>query len=307
MQMPKVSKARPILLCTDFDETITQHDTTSLLFELATSTSVSIRQQLMTQYANETDEFVRHYKIMWQRQNQNQKNDFVSEFDDAGLREFLEGYAAVDLRSMQRVVEDRALKGIRLDDLIKASTEVRIRPDCIETLASIDKWIVISVNWSRKLVETVMDESGVTFDTTQIIANELEMNAESVTTGIINVKVQSSMDKERFVNHARMMQKDTQSILVYVGDSVTDLLALIAADLGIWMVSDASTSSTKLLDQLVKFYRIHVHPLIKFNSFRECIAKASDDRPVLFTVSSWAQLKSFIESASKADVTKTGN
>lgn len=112
----------PVLLCTDFDDTITQRDTTSLLFQLA-SCSKSTEQQLVAQYVTELEELLKSYDSSWGQQGR------VSKFDRAGLRDFLEGYAAVDLRSTQRVVECRALQGIRRSDIVAAASTVQLRSE----------------------------------------------------------------------------------------------------------------------------------------------------------------------------------
>ncbi|RAW27185.1 hypothetical protein PC110_g16419 [Phytophthora cactorum] len=257
LDIHRAATRRPILLCVDFDETITLHDTTSLLFQLSSS-SASTQQQLVTQYVDEVSKFIRRYETKWQQQEHSSNRS--RSFDCAGLREFLEGYAAVDLRSVQRVVECRALKGIQHQDLVKAASSVQIRPNCAETLAVADEWNIISVNWNKKLVESVMTQAGVAHEAIQITANEMKVDRQGVTTGEIDVKVQSPMDKAQWIDKVQSMYAGTQPTVVYVGDSATDLLALLAADIGIWIAADdTATSSAKLLRQLAENYGIDVH------------------------------------------------
>ncbi|KAG3024077.1 hypothetical protein PC119_g8646 [Phytophthora cactorum] len=223
LDIHRAATRRPILLCVDFDETITLHDTTSLLFQLSSS-SASTQQQLVTQYVDEVSKFIRRYETKWQQQEHSSNRS--RSFDCAGLREFLEGYAAVDLRSVQRVVECRALKGIQHQDLVKAASSVQIRPNCAETLAVADEWNIISVNWNKKLVESVMTQAGVAHEAIQITANEMKVDRQGVTTGEIDVK-----------------EPNRQS----------------SAD-------DTATSSAKLLRQLAENYGIDVHPLMNCSS-----------------------------------------
>lgn len=160
------TKTPSVLLCTDFDETITQRDTISLLLQL-TSSSASTQQQLETQYVNEVGDYLKRYKAKWLQQECTSNRSF----DGAGLREFLEGYAAIDLSSLQRVVKCRALQGIRHQDIVKAASAVQIRPNCAATLAAADEWKVISANWSKELVSSVLTQSGIAVETAQVIAN----------------------------------------------------------------------------------------------------------------------------------------
>ncbi|EGZ24172.1 hypothetical protein PHYSODRAFT_296334 [Phytophthora sojae] len=158
----------PVLLCTDFDDTITQRDTTSLLFQLA-SCSKSTEQQLVAQYVTELEELLKSYDSSWGQQGR------VSKFDRAGLRDFLEGYAAVDLRSTQRVVECRALQGIRRSDIVAAASTVQLRANCAETLAAVEQWEVLSANWSTELVVSVLQQAEIATSSSQIIANGEEI------------------------------------------------------------------------------------------------------------------------------------
>ncbi|ETI50281.1 hypothetical protein F443_06135 [Phytophthora nicotianae P1569] len=282
---------RPILLCVDFDETITVRDTTSLLFQLSSS-SASTQQQLVTQYVDEVGEFIGSYETKWRQRELTSSRSRT--FDDAGLHEFLEGYAAVDLRSVQRVVECRALEGIRHQDLVKVASSVQVRSNYAETLALADDWKIISVNWNKKLVESVITQAGVVHEPTQIIANDMKADQQGVTTGEINVKVQSPMDKARWIDNVRSMYAATKPTVVYVGDSATDLLALLAADVGIWIAAaNTAASSAKLLHQLVENYGIDLHPLMNCGSVG---GRIHNDRPVLYTVTDWAQVQSILKS-----------
>ncbi|KAF4046581.1 putative HAD-like protein [Phytophthora infestans] len=296
MSLDGATSRRPVLLCVDFDETITLRDTTSLLFQLASSTA-SMQQQLVTQYVDEVGEFLSRYKTKWQQRGNNPN----SSFDGAGLREFLGGYAAVDLRSVHRVVKSRVLKGIRLQDLVNATSSVQIRPNCVDTLALADVWKIISVNWNKSLLESVMSRAGAAHDPTQIIANEMKTDQQGVTTGEIDVKVQSPMDKAWWIDKIRSMYSATQPTVVYVGDSVTDLLALLAADVGIWIAPDETGSnSAKLFRELVDHYGINIHPLMNCTSLGDCVAYA---KPVLYTATDWAEINAILSAAPNRIVT----
>ncbi|KAJ8577696.1 hypothetical protein ON010_g1510 [Phytophthora cinnamomi] len=216
-----------VLLCTDFDETITQRDTTSLLFQLACSPA-STAQQLVTQYVTELDELLKSYEGRWATQQQEHERNFDAE----GLREFLRGYAATDLRSTQRVVACLALRGIRRPDIFAAAGAVQLRANCAKTLAAVEQWEVLSTNWSTELVAAALQHAGVATASTQIVSNELKMDEHGVSTGEIDVTVQSPVDKERRVAELRSRQGDEQSVVVFVGDSATDLLAMLEADVG---------------------------------------------------------------------------
>ncbi|KAG6622495.1 HAD-like domain [Phytophthora cinnamomi] len=280
-----------VLLCTDFDETITQRDTTSLLFQLACSPA-STAQQLVTQYVTELDELLKSYEGRWATQQQERERNFDAE----GLREFLRGYAATDLRSTQRVVACLALRGIRRPDIFAAAGAVQLRANCAKTLAAVEQWEVLSTNWSTELVAAALQHAGVATASTQIVSNELKMDEHGVSTGEIDVTVQSPVDKERRVAELRSRQGDEQSVVVFVGDSATDLLAMLEADVGVWLDSDATSSSSKLLQRLVACYGIDIRPLTSCNSLLDCMSATKDSRgkPVIFTATAWSQLQAVV-------------
>ncbi|CAI5746606.1 unnamed protein product [Peronospora destructor] len=159
-----------ILLSADFDETITLRDTISLLFQLASCSALK-QQQLEAQYANELDNYLKHYEAKWMCASTTGKS-----FDSTGLREFLEGHTTMAARTVQ------------------------IRPHCADTLAAVDEWKIISANWSKDLVSSVLTQSGIALETTQLIVNELKLDAQGVTTGEIDVIVQSPQDKAQWID-----------------------------------------------------------------------------------------------------------
>ena len=159
---------RFLLLCVDFDETITRRDTISLLLQLS-SCSALCQQQLVTQYVDEMSEFLEAYSVKWEL-----CTSMTRGVDEVGLHAFLKGYAATDLRSLERVVKSRALQGICQCNVVQAASTVPIRPHCAETLAAVDEWTVISANWSTRLVSSVLTQSGISIapmDTAAIVSN----------------------------------------------------------------------------------------------------------------------------------------
>lgn len=271
--------ARFWTLCADFDETITVKDTTAVLFKLA---GVGAQHELVQQYNEELRSFLQGYEADW-------KQPAVG-FDAAGLRTFLDGFAATDRRSLQRVVETRVLKGIKLQDVVESAKGVQVRPHCVEALRLADEWRVISANWSDALVQQVLESRGLS-ESGNVIANELAI-ADGASTGEIHVQVQSPMDKAQCIAKLRASQS-TNATIVYVGDSANDLLALLEADVGVWL-TPTHPSAPSLLHRLVQRYGIDVQPLCNYSTIGDCLHAASQrqrgDRPLLFTTTDWEQL-----------------
>ncbi|GMF45731.1 unnamed protein product [Phytophthora fragariaefolia] len=100
---------------------------------------------------------------------------------------------------------------------------------------------------------------------------ELTMDEEGVSTGEIHVRAHTPVDKERWIAELRSRHAEKQPTVVYVGDSANDLLAMLEADVGVWLNSDKTLSSSKLLGRLVEYYGIETRPLKGFNSLQDCV------------------------------------
>lgn len=136
---------------------------------------------------------------------------------------------------------------------------------------------------------------------------DLEMDAATgVTTGVIQLRVQSPRDKAQWVQRIRedearntthndveqpsQQQELTPPLVVFVGDSANDLLAMVEANVGIALVSDRESSFVKLVDQ----FGAKLEPISGRKSLTEC-ARDSEDakiegRQLLFTASTWAEI-----------------
>lgn len=126
-------------------------------------------------------------------------------------------------------------------------------------------------------------------------ANEFEYE-NSLSTGEIIKKVESPIDKlQAFTDILKNCdENDKTNLTVYIGDSVGDLLCLLEADIGIVIGSSSSlrrigshfgVSFVPLLPALVKKQKEHVEgSAFSWNRLSG----------VLYTVSSWAEVHSFI-------------
>jgi thiamine phosphate phosphatase / amino-HMP aminohydrolase len=118
---------------------------------------------------------------------------------------------------------------------------------------------------------------------------------ESVSTGQIDRKIQSPLDKvEKFKNIKSDTDGTTPSLSVYIGDSVGDLLCLLEADIGI--VVGSSTTLRKVGKQFgVSFVPLFPGLVGKQRQLTEqetLVFKARSG--VLYTVSSWSEIHAFI-------------
>lgn len=128
-----------------------------------------------------------------------------------------------------------------------------------------------------------------------IHANEFEYQ-NSLSTGEIIKKVESPIDKlQAFTNILKNNpQTGPTNLTIYIGDSVGDLLCLLEADIGIVIGSSSS------LRRIGTHFGVSFVPLFPslVKKQKECIEGSSFKwkglSGVLYTVSSWAEVHSFI-------------
>lgn len=150
---------RRLVLCADFDETLTARDTIALLFkcagrrlatEAAREAHAAQVQTLVMRYASDMQALALSHLPLQAQAHQR--------FDAAGLRAFLSEYAALDLRSIQRVESARLLRGIvPAHDLVAIAAEIALRPDALRALALADAAHVLSSNWSATMLEAAVN------------------------------------------------------------------------------------------------------------------------------------------------------
>ncbi|GBF95200.1 phosphomethylpyrimidine kinase [Raphidocelis subcapitata] len=186
-------------------------------------------------------------------------------FDEAGLRAFVERLSDFDVQMNAVAVESGILAGLSRDDVAAAARAVALKPGCREALAAALgaelPTHVVSVNWSREFVAAALglpaadaadwgaagsdgDEAAAAViagaapppGRLAIHANELARGADGLSTGALRRAVQCARDKGRLfaaLQAARGKGGGGGGAAVFVGDSATDVLPLLAADYGI--------------------------------------------------------------------------
>jgi len=111
---------------------------------------------------------------------------------------------------------------------------------------------IVSVNWSRDLIRSALSQELfeghplLSSDTQLLCCNTFEFasrpasptrdNTSSTTTGSIIGGVHTSHDKRQCFRLIRnVVQGAHPNLTVYIGDSITDVLALLEADVGVLM------------------------------------------------------------------------
>jgi phosphoserine phosphatase len=217
-------------LATDFDDTITREDTTPLLPRLAVERLPA--KEASTLLAR-WERGARQYYARWQQAMEQALNSVLPALPPAArsspveaIVRFTSLLATVDRWSLDMVVRGGLLRGITREQLQRAGRDAPKRDGALETLARAEQQgvdvHVISANWSRDVVRSGLGRLRAT-----VHSNDLDFDGNGVSTGVISRRIVSAQDKRAVFREARL------GAAMFVGDGVSDLLALLDADVGI--------------------------------------------------------------------------
>lgn len=135
-----------------------------------------------------------------------------------------------------------------------------------------------------------------------VSSNDLVYDESGMSSGEIAVQVSGSFGKhQRFLNleaaareHFASSDPSTRAITIYVGDSVTDLLAMLDADVGI-VVGNSGT-----FEKAASAFGIAIRPLASayeaLDGTEELLRQGSPDPAgqCVYRVSQWAEIEVFL-------------
>eukprot|EP00929_Paragymnodinium_shiwhaense_P020217 TRINITY_DN13542_c0_g1_i2.p1 TRINITY_DN13542_c0_g1~~TRINITY_DN13542_c0_g1_i2.p1 ORF type:complete len:346 (+),score=54.00 TRINITY_DN13542_c0_g1_i2:110-1147(+) len=252
-------EALPWLLCTDFDSTLTKEDTTRVLGLAAAlhrgDAPEPAEKFLPKDWLQLEDKYLASYSTFMQKHMPSVGSSAAAAgagLNRPGLVQFIEELQAFEEEAVSGAAASGVLRGMRRERLVRGlasdgelSELIEWRDAAPETLlaaaAAKHPLAVISVGWCREFIEAFLLTGlpGVYMPTANLFAsNELVWSTDGVATGEIRQRVPGGLAKR--VHLQTMREAHDERTVIYVGDSVTDLLALLEADLGI-IVGESSS------------------------------------------------------------------
>lgn len=214
----------------------------------------------------------------------------ATRFDEDGLRRFLAGVGVGDGRAIDELISTKLLEGITIKGLFEFAQNVELMPDVLTVLENLKvlnlPLHVISLNFSEKLIHFVLNRQGTL--PIEIHTNKLEFE-NGTSNGIMDKKYVSASDKEVRLENIIEKAENSSGVTIYIGDSFTDLLALLKADVGI--IIGESESMYKVCND----FGIHVVPSSEWSYERF----SNEENKVLYSVSTWNDIQEFIFSGLK--------
>jgi hydroxymethylpyrimidine/phosphomethylpyrimidine kinase/phosphoserine phosphatase len=232
------------------------------------------------------------------------------------LGDFLDRLSDFDRAMNGAVAASGLLAGVPRGALADTGAGVAMRPGCLEVLRqAVDAGVptaVVSVNWSADMVCAALAQRGLPAaaapgaggagagadgappppGAVAVYANELEFFGDA-STGEIRRRCECAADKGRIFDDLLLgLAAEGAPVLgagasVYVGDSMTDLSALLSADVGIVM------GGNQLIRQVAAVAGVPLRPLPAAAAGRPAGA-AADAPPVLYEAASWEEVRAFL-------------
>lgn len=210
-----------MMVVIDFDDTITDGDTIKYLSEIPYAKN----SQLQPKFDYFTSVYLEAHK--------NQKLDLVANFEQE--IEYQKRLKPVEMTSIGEIERLRIFRDITEAEVLVQARKVPIKQGFkLFVGVCANKHIpvkILSINWSVVFIRGVLSRLGL--GDAEVILNDLQF-VNGRCTGLFAGKydIRTGYDKLQILQQLR-----SDGDMVYIGDSRTDLLSLVASDVGIIMES----------------------------------------------------------------------
>lgn len=292
-------------LVVDFDGTATQRDTTPLLPQLAAilEDDNSMEQRLST-FSQLEEEYFRLYSETKEKMCHRTQSlvAALDSLDQVSNRITAQVSASGVLRGLCASAQD---VGQVLERHKGVGHHARLRPDCAPVLAKAVhargwKLGVLSINWCPSLIEAalvqpiwrhveiIQQQQKGTQQPQEVPIWSNQVNHE----GVVSLQVPGARAKRDRISQLQSSVLPQRAFVIYVGDSSTDLAALVEADIGILIVGPTKKSSTASMAQQ---WGIQMFQL-SYDGWRIQIAQTlgKTSSNVIWTAESWSEIDHFL-------------
>ena len=272
-------------LITDFDETISERDTISTLVRTAADNRAHKKEEFLAAWQEMVQWFLTRYHRVcdaWQDHRHS-------------LVDYLKSFEELETVSIQRVIAKGFLEGLTKEELRMAGRNVTKKAGVDHALSRLRRAGVeveiLSANWSEALIQGATE--GLR---DQIITNSLAYDTAGRSTGHIHLHIVSARDKLRKFRERKKNPPNPDEVgdggvkrTLYIGDSISDFLAILNADLGVLIGQNPTAMQT------IERFRLPTQRLqegARFDASRRY-------QGTILLVDSWKVLDDFLSTAEK--------
>ena len=270
-------------LITDFDETISERDNISTLVHTAADNRTHEKEEFLAAWQEMVQWFLTRYHRVcdaWQDHRHS-------------LVDYLKSFEELETASIQRVIAKGFLAGLTSEQLRAVGRNVVKKPGVDRVLSAMRaegvKVEILSANWSQALIQGATE--GLC---DQIITNSLTYDVAGRSTGNIHLHVVSARDKLRKFRSRKKNPPNSDDIgdggvtrTLYIGDSISDFLAILDADLGVLIGQNPTAMQT------IERFRLPTQRLQAGTRFDSSLRYQG----TILLVDSWMALDDFLSTA----------
>lgn len=279
-----------VLFITDFDGTLTKKDTTHLSFRSTKKFRYGTQseQNAMLQEIKKLGEnYYDNYKRLIERLLRQTNTDFGS----TDLQHFLTAVDTFNLDSRCNLAKQKYFDDFVYENVEELKQEIEFHPRALETLETLHKQKdidckILSVNWFPELLHACV---GSILPNDDVITARLPvLKDDNVDFG----DVSSAYGKAEWI---QKWKTEYTCCSVYVGDTLTDLPALLEADYGVVF------GSNKEFFKVTSLYNVQILPLsclLEKTSVevRPCPDDTNTNEKLLYSTNSWDDVGKLVQS-----------
>lgn len=216
---------------TDWDETVTKVDTIKYVAEAAYLKKPT--------YQPPFSHFVDTYLTAYERFNLTQS---VSTNIQEELN-YQRNVKSVELSSVNEIEKLKLFKGLSAVDFQVVADRIDIHQEFVTTFRYCKQQnipiVILSVNWSRNLIEAVLRLNAIDPKDVKIVVNEFDFD-DGICSGNFrkDISIRTGYDKLQYI-------KSFGADIIYVGDSRTDLLSIIESKVGIIFKKESTMKTAR--------------------------------------------------------------
>lgn len=218
-----MAKAAPSarVVVMDWDETITTKDTTELVAQTAYRHKTGLTD--FSHYSKIYLDAYEEYLAKWlERKTIDEEIAYQK-----GMRD-------VEMSLISAIENDGLFKGLTRCDFVQSALGVEIKDGFTDFVSKAQKLhallYILSVNWSRTLIETALLQAGVSG--INVLANEPEFY-QCKATGYFSKDTDIRTGYDKLVELEKIRNDHPDRSVLFVGDSSGDVLPIVKADTGV--------------------------------------------------------------------------
>ncbi|ORX78965.1 hypothetical protein BCR32DRAFT_269761 [Anaeromyces robustus] len=256
-----------VLFLLDFDETLTQNDTLSLIIKCTKEVELNslIWKRLSQRYCN--------YATYC-------RDEYFKKHENPSLEAYCESYRSIEMDSIEHIIESKCYDEISKESLFNiGKTDAKLHGEVPFFLNQLIKENIIiniiSANFSNDIIKGAISNIPEG-ESINIYSNDLEFNENNISNGNIITNYVVANDKLRLLN--KLCDKNYDNEIIYIGDGLTDILCMLKATVGIVY------SPRKSFIQDCKEFNITLKPL---SIWTEKDLNTNEKNDTLFFVLNW--------------------